>query len=518
MAHRLPIAMALFFTLLHGALSAQSTYKDEKYGYSLWTLKGYNATPVPPTEPYLVSKWTSERRIRDLPSEIHVYVFNRKAPKASEGLNLPDGVEIEGLSPELLEFLSRRGEKTGYAEWIEDNYERRKMKLEKPRPLRVKTAKPREVISAEYYELTRPSGYVGRDGAAADFYVALGIIRTEELEYVVECYRSVQGVDSSKGIFRKVVNSFSLEKDVPYLAALEAQRAQKEKTETPAGATEKSDGYERTETTAKEDSRERAIEECKRNKGWWYYETPRYILVTNLESRFKSYIQELAVRLEGIRDQYEKDFPPAKPITAVSIVRVCENRTSYMAYGGHPSSAGYWYAAAKELVFYKEGGTDTPERVLNHEAFHQYIYYGCGEIAPHSWYNEGYGDYYAGAELAGRRVLRIDPFKWRRDTIREAARNGKHVPMKKILSYSQREYYAKSDLCYAQGWSIIYFLNKGLTSGHPWEAILPTYLQVLQETMSKEKALDAAFKDVDIDAFEQAWIAYTTRNVKAAQP
>jgi hypothetical protein len=85
------------------------------------------------------------------------------------------------------------------------------------------------------------------------------------------------------------------------------------------------------------------------------------------------------------------------------------------------------------------------------------------------------------------------------------------VPIKDIIRYSQPQYYANATLCYAQGWSIVYFLETGLPTGHPWENILPTYLTTLQETQDKDKAVDAAFKDVDLDAFEAAWIAYTVR-------
>ena len=39
--------------------------------------------------------------------------------------------------------------------------------------------------------------------------------------------------------------------------------------------------------------------------------------------------------------------------------------------------------------------------VLYHEAFHQFIFYSVGEVAPHSWFNEGHGDYFSGADVVG---------------------------------------------------------------------------------------------------------------------
>ena len=55
---------------------------------------------------------------------------------------------------------------------------------------------------------------------------------------------------------------------------------------------------------------------------------------------------------------------------------------------------------------------ETTLAVLYHEAFHQYIYYSVGKVAPHSWFNEGHGDYYAGARYADKKFT-IRPFAWR---------------------------------------------------------------------------------------------------------
>jgi hypothetical protein len=240
------------------------------------------------------------------------------------------------------------------------------------------------------------------------------------------------------------------------------------------------------------------------------------MLVTNVEKRGSNegFIRLLGRRLESIRDQYEIDFPPAKPIDAVSIVRVCKDDKTYRDYGGPGGSAGYWFAPAEELVFYKDAGDKrTPFAVLSHEAFHQYIFYCCGNISPHSWFNEGYGDYYSGADMTddGRRLLGIKPFEWRRDTIKSALRSKTHVPIKDIINYSQGQYYSNPDLCYAQGWSIIYFLNKGISEKHEWRQILPTYLKVIQESGEPKQAVEAAFAGVDLEEFEKAWISFTLR-------
>lgn len=479
------------------------TYKDTTYGYQVKPLAKWNAVPPQPTDKHLVAKWTSPREIRDLPAEMHIYVFHRKAPKIDD-----DAGEVPASMTEL---MSRLGRKRSYESFMKGDHERRKTKLGKGRKLRVKGPKDRKVLSARWYKGSRPSMYSRGGVSLADYMVMVGVIQTEEWEYAVELFCSEQAGRKMSGPFLSTLKSFKL-LDAPSAGTSVGGNV------AAGGGTTKEGGYERTAESEKDEARRRAREQVKRTPGWWYHETERYMIVTNVESKRKQFIADIARRLEAIRDQYEKDFPPAKPITAVSIVRVCKDRKSYAAYGGPGGSAGYWYAPAKELVFFREGSTDKPFKVLNHEAFHQYIYYACGSLSPHSWYNEGYGDYYSGAVIAGKRISKIDVFKWRRDTIRQAARDGSYIPIKDIIRWPQSKYYAQSQLCYSQGWSMIYFMNKGIPKGHPWREILPTYLRVLQATKDKDKAVDEAFKGVDLDEFEKAWRAYTIRGTPVKVP
>jgi hypothetical protein len=250
--------------------------------------------------------------------------------------------------------------------------------------------------------------------------------------------------------------------------------------------------------------------------------TEHYVIVYDPDK--KKWLPQIKKRIEAIRGRLELDFPPEKPITAVSVLRVCKDKDEYHQYGGPGGSAGYWSDRDEELVIFvdQQNPSDT-WRTMQHEAFHQYIYYRCGKLAPHSWYNEGTGDYYAGAEFKPSGEFEIDIFLWRRDTIRDAIREGTHVPLAKIFRYTQPEYYANAQLCYAQGWSMVYFLREGKKRrakgwDPAWEGILPTYLQKLieanargeDEEKARETAIQAALQGIDVDALEKAWIAFTT--------
>ncbi len=209
-----------------------------------------------------------------------------------------------------------------------------------------------------------------------------------------------------------------------------------------------------------------------------------------------------------------------------SVVRVCSNLDEYVSYGGSMGTAGYWNSRAEELVIFDDkasGGRGDTWATLNHEAFHQYIYYFFGALAPHSWYNEGTGDFYSGYEYRAKRFF-LKPFDWREGLIQEALRKDYHQPWDKILRFTQPEYYSQARhpqdpsgppnvyRNYAQGWAMVYFLRTGKKSARgwnpKWDKILDTYLRTLVITDDLDKALAAAFEGIDMGELEACWKAY----------
>lgn len=294
--------------------------------------------------------------------------------------------------------------------------------------------------------------------------------------------------------------------------------------------------------------------------GWKLYETPNYFLVTPHTDR--AFVAELLDRLEAIRAVYEVDYPyekakelreagaaaqtgltelekkekeaekklmeelfggaDARELSRCSVVRVLTDQDSYHSYGGPGGSAGYWSPMARELVIYDDqagGGRNDTWIVLNHEAFHQYIFYLYGNISPHSWYNEGTGDFYSGLEYKNKRFV-LKPNLWRRDTIKAAVQQNEHVPLADFVRMTQREYYgtnkwnADGGQNYAQGWSFIYFLRTGKKNfpknwDPAWENILGTYFRVLATSGDLDQAVTEAFQGIDFDKLQKAWEAST---------
>jgi hypothetical protein len=307
-------------------------------------------------------------------------------------------------------------------------------------------------------------------------------------------------------------------------------------------------------------------EEVARTPEWALYETSNYFVVSNNDD--DDFIDEVLERLEAIRAVYEEQYPPEKarrakapPKTPVpegevqpgaedapeegaepapdedlrstsvqadpleqsrtSVVRVCATEKQYYGYGGSPGTAGYWYDRHEELVLYDDQadmGRNFTWLVMNHEAFHQYIYYFYGNIAPHSWYNEGTGDYFSGFEYKRKKFVEDKP-RLRELEIQQMIRAGEYAPLKDFVRWTKSEYYGSNDLeipgyrCYAQGWSLIWFLRTGDRRKAPgwnddWNAILDIYLLTLADTGDLDQAVDKAFAGVDWEAFEASWKAY----------
>jgi hypothetical protein len=257
-------------------------------------------------------------------------------------------------------------------------------------------------------------------------------------------------------------------------------------------------------------------------KNWYAFPTEHYVILSDAD---KDLVKEVSRHLEAIRKLYESVFPPLKPIDAISVVRICKNSDDYFKNGGPGGSAGVWLPGQEELLVYDDTAHNKARTfaTMYHEAFHQYIHYSCGELSPHDWYNEGTGDYFAGAKLKGGQ-FEIGKFDWRTETIRNAVRTGDFIPLEKFIHYSHSEYYgAKIDICYSEGWCLNYFLRQG-TKNPRWKQIPEIYFKTLRDTnnaelekktneykageIARDAALQAAFDGVNIAELEKAFVEF----------
>lgn len=280
--------------------------------------------------------------------------------------------------------------------------------------------------------------------------------------------------------------------------------------ELKSGATDSRNEGANQELSQDRETRYKQIVEQKLVKGWKSDRTQNYILIYH-EDVDQKLAKAIGVQVEAIRSQiYEVLFPADKPVTAFSIIRVCKDREQYMGYGAPGGSAGYWDSNSEELVFYEAEPKKDSLRVLYHEAFHQYIFYSVGDFAPHSWFNEGHGDYFAGHNYVAGHFAR-DVFQWRISDAKTWKRLPNRPRLKDWVTWSQSDYYGgnkeKIDggLNYAAGWSLVYFLRT--TKKPEYQGVLERYFNSLKGSVTRARlAAEAArAKNKEWDAKIKEW-------------
>lgn len=476
-------------------------YVDKKWGYQVTALEKWNLIPPDPREPYRLLKFESPSDIiepkllvRHTP-DLKIYRFDPSGKSAAlldqaEGKNSGDGPKTgdEG-GPNLKELQEQLAYKN-FDQWFakQDGFQMvgkpEKKKVGKNEAL-VYNFKRRGSTKL----LVQDTAYVFTSKERAQY-----VLIYEVFEYKF---------DEWKSVFEESAKSFNfvdrVELDPNKLNAM-----------TP---------LERDEALHRED--------CERT-GWKFAKSKHYFIKYNIDK--KEFIDEIKERIEAIRSVFVKDYGD-KELTQYPVLRVCKSIDEYYSYGAPGGSGGYFSSSSKELVVpaVKEIDIKITWVAMNHEAFHQFIWFRFGEVSPHSWYNEGTGDYYGGFRYQG------PPAKFKIETlgtwatvldrvsiIKDALKRNVTIPMDKIFRFSQAEYYngpstggdySHGLLCYSQGWSMIYFLRQAKALGHTpykkeWDSILPTYFDVLAKTQDLDKAIETALKDLKgpaMEEFENSW-------------
>ncbi len=314
----------------------------------------------------------------------------------------------------------------------------------------------------------------------------------------------------------------------------------------------------------------KAREEAARTPGWRVLETPskRYIIKTS--STDKRFLAKLIDRLEHSRDLYERDFPPEKPITAVSIVRVCSNLEEFHKYGKTGGGVAGWFnPSTTELVLvdFKAYDRNLTYGIASHEGFHQYCHFLFDQSEAHRWFDEGHGDYYSAFEFKGKKAIVHANMKGesRLVGIRDLIRTGQYKPLSVHLYANHQQWQNQGPTGvspYEESWSIIYMLRQGMLGKVPkrvWRPeyadIIPNYVRVLHEGFLKaydeyreqavarakadgkeldpksvhvasymldpdrkkeiwDAAMAASWGQVDLEQFEENWKTYVMKYLK----
>ncbi len=274
--------------------------------------------------------------------------------------------------------------------------------------------------------------------------------------------------------------------------------------------------------------------------GWCLKDTEHSVILYH-GSETEPLLEQFATNLVAVRKRLEEDFPPDRPIDALSVVRVCRDRGEYLTYGGNAATVGYFYSATQELVLYDARAdrsgpmpNDHPTmQTLYHEACHQFLYHTASALSPHSWYDEGTAEFYSGSVIELGKVQRVDGLDQRERFLRSELPKGRVPKLEKLLRMTQEQFYAEADINYSTGYALIRFLRTSrAAAAHPsWESLPTRYFEALRRdwrraaeglvlsglsgskyraalNRSREKALVAALENVDLAELEDAFFEW----------
>jgi hypothetical protein len=253
-------------------------------------------------------------------------------------------------------------------------------------------------------------------------------------------------------------------------------------------------------------SRERVINNIRNLKDWWYLETDNFIMVANIKKR--KTIRELAAGLENSRKVFKQVFPLKAPLKDVSVVKSFETRKEYLSYIGkaYEWTSGVWMAGRKELVVSPMNWGAAWDRrkmmveVIQHEGFHQYIYFATGGQQTAAWFNEGNAAFFEGLKFKGRRPVIEETYR-----LAIMAKQNMPVNIAALLKMSYLEFYGvnvKNN--YILGYGLMFFLHKGaaVMKGSKAYSSIPTkYYDAVLATKNPAKATEIAWRGVDMKKF-----------------
>ena len=265
--------------------------------------------------------------------------------------------------------------------------------------------------------------------------------------------------------------------------------------------------------------------------GWLLHHSKNYQIQSQVG---KDKAKRLAEHMEAMLKIYKKLFRPGKPSSKRYAVKLFKDRRGFIAYGRIPGAAAYYSPTAKEMVLYdtgkwsdereapttginEDGGLDYEALkkkmnmdilgVASHEGWHQYFHwYVTSWVYLPSWVNEGMGDYFYTVTPKKVKGRKIKPQlgvlnEVRLPTIQAAVRAKRHVPVKKLLQYTKRDYYSNPGICYAEGWALCHFLLH--SPKKEYNQIVPRFIRRFKDRGNWQRNTELVFKKIDLDQLEK---------------
>ncbi|MCB9876397.1 MAG: hypothetical protein H6835_02255 [Planctomycetes bacterium] len=439
-------------------LKLDKKYESDAWGYEIQPIQGWNSMPADQDDRYTVGRWKFD--VTDLQKRGD-YEGSQKGTYCELSIIRiqPDVVTPgDGKEPEkpsnFSEAMLKKLKPKNMEEWIEANFE-----------------------GASKRWLKKP--FKGKmQGEIADFGTGQSHMVVATFEHlavqwavVYRCHEEDYNKTWSD-IYEKSLKTFRVVKNVdPDAAAANRKDISK---------------------LSGDELREALHQSIAGNPGWVAIDTEHYVFLTNADRRF---VESLGKDLETVRAKlYVPNFPPRNKKVPLNPVRVFKTQKEYHQFGGPGGSAGYFSPSKGELVLFQEfegqsktKSEDDCRSVMFHEGFHQYVHFAVGDVSPHSWFNEGHGDYFAGLNVSGSRTS-VKTFDWRVDYLKQHLQGGNDlIPVRTLIRLPQREYYSNAGLKYSEGWALIYYLRE-ITKDKEQADVLSTYFEYLADNVTAFRA------------------------------
>ncbi len=258
---------------------------------------------------------------------------------------------------------------------------------------------------------------------------------------------------------------------------------------------------------------------------WSEYRTPHYTLRTNAS---KEHAKELADFMELVHKTYTALLvkgAPLKTPTGGFVIVLFSGRKDF-ARAGMPAGAGAFYRpATRELVGYYHPVTMKP--FFAHEGMHQFTDLTMPSFRHAGvpmWFVEGIADCIGNSvERDGRLymcTLSGSIAAMRLPLIARLVREGKHIPLAKLVAMERGTFMRNASVCYAEAWSFCHFLmtypkreepGKQIPNGKYRPVISAFYEALLDRRTTAAEAWARALRAgrvTSIEALEAEWKAY----------
>jgi hypothetical protein len=150
--------------------------------------------------------------------------------------------------------------------------------------------------------------------------------------------------------------------------------------------------------------------------------------------------------------------------------------------------------------------------VLNHEAFHQYLFYALDKVSSPMWFNEGHAELFEHSKISpGRIVLEEDQYALKQlDSLLKENK----IDIESHIYANRSTFYSNRNLNYSLAWALCYFLRMAapLYDNDQYNKIIPKVIAALRQGKSPNQATSEGFEQINMDTFTNDFCSFWQNN------